>query len=98
MTLVEKTTSSAVNGWPSDQTTPLRSRNVMILPSELMPPFSLLGTTVTSSGVASLCGPVFIRNAIVSDDMYATTVCVCKWGLSPAMSSAVAYRSVCGIV
>ena len=68
MAFVEKTTSSALKGAPSDHTTPLRRRHVMVVPSREIPPFSLLGITVASSGIGSLCGPVFVNHAAVKAD------------------------------
>ncbi len=42
--------SSAVIGVPSDQVMSFRSFIVMVLPSAEMPPFSVLGISVTSTG------------------------------------------------
>src|SRR5579884_86248 len=54
---VEKTTSSASNGAPSDHFTPRRRCHVIVRPSLLTPPFACVGTTVASSGTGRLSCP-----------------------------------------
>jgi hypothetical protein len=50
MTSKVNLTSSAVNGWPSDQVTPSRSLKVTVRPSSESPPFSTLGSSAASTG------------------------------------------------
>ena len=45
-------TSALVNGFPSCHFTPRRNLYVIVLPSRLMPPFSMLGTTDARSGMS----------------------------------------------
>src|SRR5579862_2337973 len=85
-TLVEKITSSASNGTPSDQRTPLRKCHVIVLPSLLMPPFAWVGTTVTSSGYIRLCSSYLTRYAWVICEIYPSVVSVNRCGLSVVMS------------
>src|SRR5579872_4659191 len=84
--LVEKTTSSALNGAPSDQRTPLRRCQVIVFPSGLMPPLDWVGTTVTSSGYGRLSESYFTRYACVSSEMYPMVVSVNRCGLSVGTS------------
>ena len=46
----ENTTSAAVNGVPSDQTTSCRSGQVMDMRSAATPPFSTVGMSAASAG------------------------------------------------
>src|SRR5579875_142330 len=97
-TLIEKTTSSASKGAPSDHLTPRRKWYVIVLPSLLIPPLACVGTTVASPGIARFRASVFVNQAIVSDDMYASVSCCSSCGLRLLMSCPVAKRRTWGIV
>src|SRR5579885_2294627 len=94
----ENATSRLVNGAPSCHFTPLRRRYVILSPSRLIPPFSVVGTSAARIGTSRPFSSVATSGSSMNACTSASTCCVDRYGFSVFGERLVAIRNTPGCV